>query len=546
MKYYFLAAMLLVCAGSFAQQPVLTDDLNTGTDTIIKKHIRFDANGGMANSNYAIVPAQFYEKINQARKDAYRQIESGGPEDALLKRLNTDYYLRNGLWKYRLFGQYQTKTNGEKGMTDAQQKYAETLIYSNSDPNNEVLFKRSAAYREWLNEYLENLYQTKYRSDITYLLIPILQSVGEVVPTSVVLGEIQNAFIRDYECYQNANMGLSQKRWNLALDKKIYQDFNAAVKNTYYREEIQQIYDNYKRMHTAGAPAPDFTYTAVDGKPVTLSSLRGKYVYIDVWATWCGPCTREIPSLMKLEDKYEGKNIQFVSISINEQASAGMWRKYVTDNKLTGYQVMADIKSDFCEKFDIAAIPRFILIDPAGKTVDADAKRPSDSGLKRQLDQLLGIPAAPFALSPYARKTDFSGRWRLNKSKTKLEGVVKNNFFSSALNVTKNGAALVVERTDVNNTTKEKESYYSEQFKLRGTPTQTTMDNRFPEADSLENNPEIPGLTLGRCIKVLPPFSINITETWTLEDGGKTLVVDWADHSDIAGDFTVKLYYNKQ
>jgi thiol-disulfide isomerase/thioredoxin len=144
-------------------------------------------------------------------------------------------------------------------------------------------------------------------------------------------------------------------------------------------------------LQTSGTAAPDFTYTAVDGKSITLSKLRGKYVYIDIWATYCVPCKEQIPFLAKLEEDYKDKNIRFVSISVDKQAQAVAWRRYVTDNKLTGYQVMADkdFKSDFIEKFNIASIPRFILIDPDGNVVDSDGKRPSDPAVKKQLDEFL-------------------------------------------------------------------------------------------------------------------------------------------------------------
>jgi thiol-disulfide isomerase/thioredoxin len=278
------------------------------------------------------------------------------------------------------------KMAGRRKYIDSLKKSIDSLIYPNVDLNNEDLYKRSAAYRDWVADYLNEIYKTKYKSDTTFKKLYI----KDAVPVGVVLGEIQNPFIRDYECYQNASDIIKQTK-DPGLINEIYQDFNAAVVNPYYRGKMQQVYDNYRRLQTAGTAAPDFTYTSVDGKPITLSKLRGKYVYIDIWATYCVPCKKEIPFLAKLEEELKGKNIQFVSISVDKQAQAGSWRKYVNDNKLTGYQVMADkdFQSDFIEKFNIAMIPRFILIDPEGNVVDSDGKRPSDPGVKKQLDELL-------------------------------------------------------------------------------------------------------------------------------------------------------------
>jgi thiol-disulfide isomerase/thioredoxin len=119
--------------------------------------------------------------------------------------------------------------------------------------------------------------------------------------------------------------------------------------------------------------------------------MKGKYVYIDVWATWCGPCRAEIPYLKKAEEKYHGKNIEFVSISVDTDKDHDKWKNFVTEKALGGIQLFADKNwnSDFIKAFGINSIPRFILIDPNGVVVDADAKRPSNPKLIEQLDGLL-------------------------------------------------------------------------------------------------------------------------------------------------------------
>jgi thiol-disulfide isomerase/thioredoxin len=134
-----------------------------------------------------------------------------------------------------------------------------------------------------------------------------------------------------------------------------------------------------------------FDYLNFKGGNTKLSDFNGKYVYIDVWATWCGPCIAEIPFLKKVEEKYEGKNIAFVSISVDVQKDFEKWKKFVKDKQLGGIQLFADKNwnSDFIKSFGINSIPRFILIDPSGKVVSADAARPSDSKLSEQLDALL-------------------------------------------------------------------------------------------------------------------------------------------------------------
>ena len=154
---------------------------------------------------------------------------------------------------------------------------------------------------------------------------------------------------------------------------------------------------NVLRNLEKGMKSPVFNnYENFNGERTSLSDLKGKYVYIDVWATWCGPCIREIPSLKLIEKKYEGKNIHFVSISIDEKNrpkyNYDAWRKMIVEKELTGIQLFADnaFNSKFTKAYGIDSIPRFLLIDPEGNIVSGNAPRPSDPKLV-ELFNSLGI-----------------------------------------------------------------------------------------------------------------------------------------------------------
>jgi thiol-disulfide isomerase/thioredoxin len=155
---------------------------------------------------------------------------------------------------------------------------------------------------------------------------------------------------------------------------------------------IKQYYaESQKNKRFNNTVAPSFDYLNHAGGKMKLEDLKGKYVYVDVWATWCGPCRAEIPSLKKIEEKYHGKKIAFVSVSVDAEKDFEKWKKFVTDQALGGIQLYADKSwnSDFIKSFEINSIPRFILIDPSGKVVDANAARPSNPKLQEQLDKLL-------------------------------------------------------------------------------------------------------------------------------------------------------------
>ncbi len=138
-----------------------------------------------------------------------------------------------------------------------------------------------------------------------------------------------------------------------------------------------------------GQPSPTFECKSIDGKMVKLSDLKGKLVYIDVWATWCGPCKGELPYLQKLEKDYHGKNIYFVSMSVDQTEEP--WRAMVEAQKLGGIQLHADKnwKSSFVEAYAIKGIPRFILLDADGNIISADAPRPSTAEIRTLIDEWL-------------------------------------------------------------------------------------------------------------------------------------------------------------
>ena len=180
------------------------------------------------------------------------------------------------------------------------------------------------------------------------------------------------------------------------LDSTLF--VNIKAQNNQLVTSFTNAYNTNKLMGK-GKPSPVFeNYKDVKGGVKSLASFKGKYVYIDVWATWCGPCIQQIPYLQGLEKEYHGKNIEFVSISTDESQRSGgtweaaeqKWRDFVKAKSLTGVQLWAGEDFAFQQAYQINAIPRFILISPEGTIVEANAPRPSDPSLK-DLFTSLGI-----------------------------------------------------------------------------------------------------------------------------------------------------------
>ena len=139
-----------------------------------------------------------------------------------------------------------------------------------------------------------------------------------------------------------------------------------------------------------GDLCPGFVFRNVEGKEVSLEQFKGKYVVIDVWASWCQPCKQEFPYLKKLEDKYKDKNIVFVIISSDAQERRWHFELGFLREKLTLQWWIAGNKR-FISAFEIATLPRMILLYPEGRIADLKLPKPSDPKFEKVLKKLKGL-----------------------------------------------------------------------------------------------------------------------------------------------------------
>lgn len=134
-----------------------------------------------------------------------------------------------------------------------------------------------------------------------------------------------------------------------------------------------------------------FDFENYAGNTVNPMQFKGKYLLIDIWATWCGPCKYQIPYLKKLSEELNGQDIAFLSVSVDKQADKEKWKTMLKEYGLEGHGVISPDAFDhkLFKSYGVNSIPRFILVDPKGKVVMAKARRPSDIVLKLQLEELL-------------------------------------------------------------------------------------------------------------------------------------------------------------
>ena len=141
------------------------------------------------------------------------------------------------------------------------------------------------------------------------------------------------------------------------------------------------------RVISPGNPAPAFTAVSPDGKTFTLSDFLGKVVYLDLWATWCGPCVGEIPALEKLISEMEGTNVVFLSVSVDTDEKA--WQKMLKARAMKGTHGISpgNFNAPIAKAYQVNGIPRYVLIDQEGKIANPNAPRPGQ--VKEELQALL-------------------------------------------------------------------------------------------------------------------------------------------------------------
>lgn len=159
-----------------------------------------------------------------------------------------------------------------------------------------------------------------------------------------------------------------------------------------YVDKCRKAFEDYKTARDL-VKLPEVTLEKLDGTQVKLSEHYGKVLYIDFWATWCGPCVRETPFMEKLAERYKDNDgVVFISVSTDDNVEA--WRQKVQkDNPFwPQYRMDRKLGAEFSSAINLRTIPRFLLVLPNGKIYDIDAQRPSEiEAVTAEIDKALRI-----------------------------------------------------------------------------------------------------------------------------------------------------------
>ncbi len=321
--------------------------LSCGTD-VKKDYVTFSGKIENKNSDSIVVSTKGYSKTIQVSED-------GSFSDTLK--------VTPGLFRFYDGGEYARlflRNGFDLNMTLNTEEFDESIKFSGEgSENNNFIAENALKMEELFDLDVEELSLADLDQEMKQIntsMTEFINSKPEV--DSIVSTEIKKSLANNIKGYQKYLGELIQLRQKLP------------------KGTVSPLFENYENH---------------DGTTTSLADLKGAYVYIDVWATWCGPCKMEIPFLKEVENDYHDKNIQFVSISIDREKDHQKWIDMVNDKQLGGIQLYADSdwNSKFVKDYYISGIPRFILIDPDGNIVTPDAPRPSNPKLREMLDELI-------------------------------------------------------------------------------------------------------------------------------------------------------------
>lgn len=307
------------------------------TDSVQPKNGEFKFKGSIAEPQEASLVAKFKPKGDEKPAREYVQL--------FLEPSKIEFSAKDSLDNNTI--------KGSKGNDEFQALLKKTQAY---DPKFEKLYNDYDS----LEKAGDKVGQKRVEDQIEELNNEMKENVyGEFVKTH------PNSGVSLFAIKQYAGWDIDP-----AKIEPVYNSMAASIKALPSAVSLKERIDIAKKT-AIGSYAMDFTQNDTLGHPVSLSSFKGKYVLVDFWASWCGPCRRENPNVVKVFEKFKDKNFTILSVSLDRPEAKEKWMNAIHKDGLTWTHV-SDLKywdNAVAKQYGIRAIPQNLLLDPSGKII---------------------------------------------------------------------------------------------------------------------------------------------------------------------------------
>jgi thiol-disulfide isomerase/thioredoxin len=277
----------------------------------------------------------------------------------------------------------QTPRSAHPQQTSDYPAYYKTIDLPRLSENSALLHYPNGASL-WLNAYMTSIrlndsLTAQQKADIYQSPLPQLLATPDpgILTNRLLRGELVLLFAR-----------LNKTQAGLDDYGQRYRSYLATPDQQQRWEGIEAALSR----NAAASAAIDFRFPDPTGKEIALSDFKGKVVYIDVWATWCGPCKKEFPAMKQLEaDYHDNSDIVFIGINVDTSRNKNLWLDFLAQEHLPGLQIFAGDRAnqELMQPYRITGIPRFILVSKSGHLILADAPRPSSEEIRSIINAAL-------------------------------------------------------------------------------------------------------------------------------------------------------------